>query len=97
MMREAKDTKGKWRMSLIPGGYKSLKHVSIIREYGIEKYGDEHNWKKVDSRDYLDAAARHLLARIAGEKVDPESGYSHIWHCLCNLMFVDSREEWGEK
>ena len=33
----------------------------------------------------LDSMLRHLLALIAGEDRDPDSGYDHAGHLLCNL------------
>jgi len=42
---------------------------------------------------YLDSMLRHLLALIAGEDTDPDSGYDHGGHFLCNLaMFWWTRE-----
>lgn len=41
----------------------------------------------------LDSCMRHLLALIDGEDVDPDSGYDHAGHILCNLsMFWWMRE-----
>jgi len=41
----------------------------------------------------LDSCLRHLLALIDGENEDPDSGYDHAAHMLCNLsMFWWMRE-----
>lgn len=34
---------------------------------------------------YLDSIFRHFLALVAGEDADPDSGYDHAAHLLCNL------------
>ena len=34
---------------------------------------------------YLDSMLRHLFALIEGEDQDPESGFDHAGHLLCNL------------
>lgn len=86
VMDTVKDKEGKPRMSLIlPGACYALVR---IREYGLKKYPDANNWKRVPKEDWLDALMRHLLKYISGEKIDPESGYPHLWHALANLSYM---------
>jgi len=66
--------------------------VGKIVTFGAKKY-EANNWKKGSSEEdiqrYLGAAMRHLLAYMNGEKNDPESGESHLYHLSCNAMFLD--------
>jgi hypothetical protein len=66
--------------------------ISKILTFGAKKYA-ANNWKKgstdEDQQRYLGAALRHLLAYMDGQKIDPESGESHLYHLGCNLMFLD--------
>jgi hypothetical protein len=63
--------------------------ISKVREYGITKYSDPDNWKKVNPQDYCDAFLRHCEAHLQdGLSIDPESGLRHLSHMLCNLMFL---------
>lgn len=56
---------------------------------GAKKYGPE-NWRQVDDaqRRYYNAAIRHLVSWKLGEKIDPESGESHLAHAACCLLFL---------
>ncbi len=38
---------------------------------------------------------RHILAWMGGEKNDPESGLSHIYHASCMLAFLAAQMERG--
>lgn len=80
-----KDT-GKPRFSLLP--LVELSEVVDVLEFGAKKYSPD-NWKLVPlSEDrYFDAAIRHILAFRLGEKLDNESGKSHLAHALCCLLF----------
>lgn len=47
----------------------------------------------IQTTKLLDSALRHLLALATGENTDPDSGYDHAAHLLCNLaMFWWTRE-----
>lgn len=80
-----KDIIGKLRWTLLP--WKALKEVVNVLEYGSKKYSD-NNWQKVEPYKYKDAAFRHWLAYIEGEKLDPETGYSHLAHLACDVLFL---------
>lgn len=79
--------KGKPDWSLLD--LKSLEGCVEVLTFGAEKYARE-NWKKVpDGKNrYFAALMRHLTAWQNGEKVDPESGKSHLDHAMCNLYFL---------
>lgn len=89
--QKAKADAGKLRPTLVP--ISAIRAVTEIREYGCRKYHDPENWKKVEPQRYRDAAYRHWLAYLDGEKNDPESGLPHLWHCACNIAFLIELEE----
>lgn len=77
--------KPQWR--LVPFG--AMSEVVDVLTYGAVKYAPD-NWKHVPSarERYIDAGFRHLVAYASGEKKDAESGYSHLAHAMCCLLFL---------
>ena len=76
---------------------RALLAVGRVLAHGATKYGRD-NWRKVDDvRRYHDAALRHVLQYLSGERVDAESGESHLAHAVCSLMFVLDIDEGGGK
>lgn len=73
--------------SLLP--FKALKEVVDVLTYGARKYAPD-NWKKVPNakQRYIDAALRHFTAYIGGEKLDSETGKSHLAHAMCCMLFL---------
>lgn len=74
-----------WRLvvwEFIEAGVRVLMH-------GAKKYAPD-NWKHVEDRRqrYQDAMTRHWVAYCKGEKIDPETGESHVAHMFCNAMFL---------
>jgi len=62
--------------------------VIRVLMYGAKKYGKE-NWKLVDIKDYEEAFMRHWFEYIQDfNKVDPDTGESHLAHAMCCLMFI---------
>lgn len=89
---DAKADNGKARLSLVPG--KIIYAIARIREYGVKKYHDPENWKKVEPERYRDAMYRHMVAYINDpEGVDEESGLPHLWHLACNAAFLCEMEK----
>lgn len=80
---------GKPRLSLAPISELEIA-ITRVREYGIKKYKDPNNWKKVSVDRYFDAMLRHLnQCRKKGmQALDDESGLPHLWHVACNLAFI---------
>nr|DAF73372.1 MAG TPA: hypothetical protein [Caudoviricetes sp.] len=76
---------GKPRVDLIDPRF--LLELGEVLGFGAEKYG-ENNWQAVEPKRYKAAALRHMCQYCAGEKVDKESGKSHLVHAACNLMFL---------
>lgn len=92
-MNENKKTIGikhdqqKNRMDLLP--FESLEEIARVLTYGAIKYAPD-NWKKVPDAQarYEAALLRHFSAHKRGEKIDPESGLSHLAHVGCNALFL---------
>ena len=73
-------------MNLLPP--KAIVEVAKVLTFGAEKY-DAENWRKLDDLQnrYTAGALRHIFAHMDGEKLDPETGLSHMAHALCCLLF----------
>lgn len=83
---------GKPKLTLVP--HQILYDISEVREYGIKKYGDPENWKKVEKQRYRDAAFRHFLSYLRDpDGVDEESGIIHLKHLACNIAFLCEMEK----
>ena len=67
-----------------------------ILTFGAKKYED-NNWRKLKDSGGTDrcyaALMRHLTEWRKGNKIDSESGLSHLYHAACNLYFL----EWFDK
>lgn len=93
MNQEIKADAGKARLTLVPT--QIVRDVARIREYGVQKYKDPDNWRKVEVERYRDALYRHWLAYLDNpDSVDDESGLPHLWHCACNMAFLAELEKW---
>jgi hypothetical protein len=86
-MNGVKYDNDKLRWSLLPFG--PIQEVIKVLMYGSKKYEDD-NWKKVDNAKerYFNAAMRHLTEWWEGEKLDDETGISHLAHSICCLLFL---------
>lgn len=80
-----KETVGKLDWCLLP--ILALTEVVRVLDYGKRKYSAD-NWKLVDPYEYKKAAYRHWVAYLDGEKVDPESGFHHLAHLGCDVLFL---------
>lgn len=88
-MKDMKFDSNKPRMDLLEPEF--LEGVAKVLTLGASKYAPD-SWKTQVSepeRRYYAAALRHLVAWKKGEKMDPESGLSHLYHAACNLMFLE--------
>ena len=84
---EYKADKGKPRLFLVPPSL--IEAVGIVRTYGVQKYGEEQGWRKVEPWRYRDALMRHLVAYMREPQgTDEESGLPHLWHVACNVAFL---------
>lgn len=87
-----KDDGGKLMWHLLP--WKAVGALVSVLTFGAKKYSP-NGWKAVpNAKDrYLAAALRHVSAHATGEKVDPESGLSHLSHAMCNIAFLIELED----
>jgi hypothetical protein len=90
-MEGRKNDGGKDPWHLVP--WDAVRGIVRVLEFGAIKY-EARNWEKgMDwSRCYA-ALQRHLVAWFQDrEKRDPETGYSHLWHAGCCLLFLIAYE-----
>lgn len=77
----------KTEWDLLP--WPAVEKIVQVLMYGAKKYAPD-NWKNVKpfNKRYFNAAIRHLTAWQAGEETDPESGFNHLYHAACNILFL---------
>jgi Domain of unknown function (DUF5664) len=64
-----------------------IDELGAVLTFGQRKYAAQ-NWRGgISTTRLLSAVLRHLFAYLRGEDKDPESGYSHLAHAACGLMF----------
>ena len=81
---------GKPRMDLLAPEF--LTGTAEVLRFGADKYA-ERNWEKGMSWGRcFGALMRHMWAWWAGERNDPETGLSHLYHASCCLMFLAAYE-----
>lgn len=94
MNQEAKADAGKLDLTLVPR--QIIWDIGEVRRFGVEKYTDPDNWKRVEKERYRAAAMRHFLAYLDDpDSKDPESGLSHLSHLACNIAFLCEMEHRG--
>jgi hypothetical protein len=78
---------GKLQWTLLP--FRAINEVLEVLAFGAKKYAAD-NWKIVpEARTrYVDAAFRHLTDWHLKEKLDGETGKSHLAHAICCLLFL---------
>lgn len=83
----AKADAGKLDYTLVPT--EIITEIAKIRTYGLAKYKEKDNWKKVSIDRYWKATIRHIIAAWDDyTKVDEESGLLNISHAACNIAFM---------
>ena len=88
----AKSDAGKLQLTLVPT--QIIRDIAEVREYGVKKYADSENWKRVELERYRDALYRHLLEYLDDHNgVDEESGIPHYKHIACNMAFICELEQ----
>lgn len=70
-----------------------IRAVAAVRQYGVQKYKQPDNWKRVESQRYRDAAFRHFLAYLDDPDSLDESGLPHLWHLATNIAFLIALEK----
>jgi hypothetical protein len=83
----------KTRYDLLPPEF--LHGTAEILTFGADKYG-ARNWELgMNWGRPFAAMMRHMWAWWRGEKLDPETGKSHLWHAACCIAFLMAYEERG--
>ena len=67
--------------------------IANVRRYGLTKYKDRDNYKRVEKERLRAAAFRHFLKYLKDpSNPDEESGLPNLWHCVTNLSFLCEME-----
>jgi hypothetical protein len=83
-MQGKKYDAGKARISLLSSD--AIIEVAKVATMGAQKY-DDNNWRGgMKWSRLMDAAERHLLTYNKGDRIDEESGLSHLAHVAWNIM-----------
>ena len=87
-----KNDKDKLRMDLLPP--EAIHAMARALTFGAKKYGP-NNWRKCrEPERYTAALLRHIFAYMHGEKVDADSGLSHLDCAIASLaMLIGVTEE----
>jgi len=82
-----KADEGKARLDLVY--WPLVFELAKVLEHGAKKYGDT-NYRLVHNarRRYFAAGMRHFLAWWNGEKIDPDTGLTHLSHLLANIQIL---------
>jgi hypothetical protein len=74
----------------------ALRCVVLVLAFGAQKYAPR-GWEVGMAWSRLFAATqRHLTAWWHKEGTDPDTGYSHLWHAGCCVMFLIAYELRGK-
>lgn len=86
-LNSAKADGGKPILSLVPK--EIIYEIEKVRSFGVKKYKDPDNWKRVELERYHEALLRHTLAVWNDiQAKDKESGLLHLSHIACNVAFL---------
>lgn len=87
MNQSIKADAGKPILSYVPK--EIIYEIERVRKYGVDKYKDPDNWKKVEMERYHEALLRHTLALWDDVYArDEESGLLHLSHIATNIAFI---------
>lgn len=89
-----KDDGAKDPWHLLP--FDAVRAIVCVLAFGANKYAPR-NWELgMDWSRCFGACIRHLTTWWGGENKDPETGYSHLWHAGCCIMFLIAYEIRGK-
>jgi hypothetical protein len=75
-------------LTVMVGFPELLEGVGGVLGFGAKKYSTD-NWKQgILSMKLIGSAMRHWVAHSKGEIDDKESGFPHLMHLGCELMFI---------
>ena len=77
----------KLRWDILP--YEQIEQVVSVLTFGANKY-TAYNWQKLDNLEERCFAAmmRHAVEYKKGNKIDNETGRSHLAHAICCALFM---------
>lgn len=83
----AKQDDGKVDPTLVP--VEVIWAIANVRRYGLTKYKDRDNYKRVEKERLRAAAFRHFLKYLKDpSNPDEESGLPNLWHLATNVAFL---------
>lgn len=92
MNQDIKSDHGKEQLTLVP--LRIIHDIAAVRMFGVQKYKDPENWRKVEAERYRNALFRHFLKYLDDPYgVDDESGLPHLWHIATNVAFLCELED----
>lgn len=75
----------------------AMEGLAAVLAHGAKKYA-VWNWAKgLSWSETIDSLERHLTEFKKGVPYDPESGQPHVFHILCNAMFLAHFWALGDK
>jgi len=81
-----KDDTGKDPWQLLP--FDAVRSIIAVLKFGAAKY-EPRNWERgMDWDRPFSACLRHLTAWYDGEPKDAETGFSHLAHAGCCILFL---------
>jgi hypothetical protein len=94
--RKSAESATKTRFDLVP--WEAVEEITQVLAFGARKYGDSNWCRGARWGRYFAALCRHIFAWWGGENKDPETGFSHLAHACCCLIFliVYQRNGWGD-
>lgn len=85
-----KHDEGKLPWHLLP--FDALRAIAKVLQFGAGKYAPR-NWELgMDWDRPFAATLRHLTAWWERDEKDQETGFSHLWHASCCLLFLTAYE-----
>lgn len=89
-MSGTKHDGGKDPWHLMP--FDAVRAIVQVLAFGATKYAPR-NWEAgMDWSRCFSALQRHLAAWWMKEGTDPDTGYSHLWHAGCCIVFLIAYE-----
>lgn len=84
--RAKTDDSAKPPLAWLPWG--GLEEVAWVLDFGAKKYGNGNYRQGMEVSRNLSCAIRHISAYMQGQRIDSESGRSHLAHAACRLLFA---------
>lgn len=64
-----------------------LAEVEAVLAFGMTKY-PAAGWDRIPVSDHIYAAISHAVKHLRGERIDSDSGLSHLGHASTRIMFA---------